>query len=532
MSYYLMKMNDGRSQDCPSDCSGHGSCIRGSCVCEVQYSGGSCSDTNTGYFIGFSAVFFFVCAISVAQLALCVRSEFRKLKRPTLAKACRLTVQKTLYLCMIIACGSRGVYFSIKRYLPDTVGENLFNAYYPVIISGFTIIICFWAETFHVAGLRLDRPRFLNKSSVGFIIFNVFMYVIFLIHLITTELTDKQTKVYLYNSFNGFFVVLMFLVLTFFLIYGVELFYKVRGAFITSLIESATVDTTQVTMSRVGLFSQASFQLLTSLFLLGDIMGEKWKSRLPIEGRNAMEVVFRFFELCVALWFSCCLWNWKSPNQLWILNPRRLLVPETDEESRHLCSSSHEHTSYSSIPPNQIEDLDSPRRDCWVCYDSERTDAGPMIFPCKCKGDLAAVHHDCLKRWLIESSGDSRSDSHKCKVCGEEYKLLTGRAWLPSGLSVRHWLQTTLILSMMIGTPIGVYFVCLTSISPACKMLAIGLAVVLEYAWLRLLGLNMLHVYRQARLATMTIIGRTETVSDELPGDSHAAPEAVEITTA
>lgn len=42
----------------------------------------------------------------------------------------------------------------------------------------------------------------------------------------------------------------------------------------------------------------------------------------------------------------------------------------------------------------------------------------------------------------------------------------------------------------------------------------------------------MLRVYRQARLATMTIIGRTETVSDELPGDSHAAPEAVEITTA
>ena len=38
-------------------------------------------------------------------------------------------------------------------------------------------------------------------------------------------------------------------------------FVQVRGAFITSLIESATVDTTQVTMSRVGLFSQASFQV-------------------------------------------------------------------------------------------------------------------------------------------------------------------------------------------------------------------------------------------------------------------------------
>ena len=34
-------------------------------------------------------------------------------------------------------------------------------------------------------------------------------------------------KVYLSNMFTGFFVVLMFLVLTLFLIYGVELFYKV-----------------------------------------------------------------------------------------------------------------------------------------------------------------------------------------------------------------------------------------------------------------------------------------------------------------
>lgn len=25
-----------------------------------------------------------------------------------------------------------------------------------------------------------------------------------------------------------------------------------------------------------------------------------------------------------------------------------------------------------------------------------------MILPCRCKGDVAAVHHDCLKRWLIE----------------------------------------------------------------------------------------------------------------------------------
>ncbi|KAJ7377410.1 hypothetical protein OS493_029309 [Desmophyllum pertusum] len=461
---------------------------------QVKYSGGACGDTNIGYFIGFSAVFFFVCAVSLAQLVLCVRSEFQQLKRPSLAKACRLTVQKTLYICMIIACGSRGTYYSIQRYLPDSLGVNLFNAYYPVIISGFSIIICFWAETFHVVGLRLDRPRFLSKSTVAFILFNTFMYVVFAAQFISTEVTEAHTKAYLSNIFTGFFVVLMFLVLTLFLIYGVEIFYKVRGAFITR--ESSNVDVTQATMSRFGLFSQASLQLLTSLFLLGDIMGEKWKD---------------------------------SPSQLWILNPKRLLVRETDEETRHLVGGSHQYNCYNAI--ESTGDLDAPRRDCWVCYDNERTDAGPMILPCQCKGDVAAVHHDCLKRWLIESSVDSGSDSHKCKVCGQEYKLATGRTWLPSGLTVRHWVQTTLILSMMIGAPIGVYLVCLTSISPAVKILVIGLAVVLEYVCLRLLGFNMLLVYRRARLTTMSIVGVPVATSKPL-GESHPTSEPVDITTA
>lgn len=529
----MLRMNDESSGNCPSDCSGHGSCVGGYCVCEVKYSGGACSDTNVGYFVGFGTVFFFVCAISSAQLVLCVRSEFRKLKRPSLAKACRLTVQKTLYLCMIVACGTRGVYYSIQRYLPDNLGVNLFNAYYPVIISGFSIIICFWAETFHVAGLQLDKPCFLSKSTLGCVVFNVLMYVIFVVHLITTEVTDDKTKVYLSNIFIGFFVALMFLVLAFFLIYGVELFYKVRGAFITRDSQSSDVDVVQAAISRFGLFSQASLQLLTSLYLLGDIMREKWKDRLPVEGRNVLEIVFRLFELGVALWFTCCLWNWKSPNQLWILNPKRLLVREGDEERRRLVNSSHQYNGYGAIPADGTTgDLDAPRRDCWVCYDSERTDAGPMIFPCLCKGDVAAVHHECLKRWLIESSVDSSGDAKKCKVCGEQYKLAQGRAWLPNGLTVRHWIQTTLILSIMIGAPIGVYLVCLTTIPPTCKILVIGLAVVLEYVCLRLLGFNMLLVYRRARLATMTIIGRPLTETDELPGLNHPSPEAVEITTA
>ena len=40
--------------------------------------------------------------------------------------------------------------------------------------------------------------------------------------------------------------------------------------------------------------------------------------------------------------------------------------------------------------------------DCWICYDPDRNDCGPMIHPCDCRGDVGAVHHDCLRRWLVE----------------------------------------------------------------------------------------------------------------------------------
>jgi len=41
---------------------------------------------------------------------------------------------------------------------------------------------------------------------------------------------------------------------------------------------------------------------------------------------------------------------------------------------------------------------------CWICYDGDRQDVGPLIQPCQCRGDVSSVHHDCLRRWLVEVS--------------------------------------------------------------------------------------------------------------------------------
>ena len=46
----------------------------------------------------------------------------------------------------------------------------------------------------------------------------------------------------------------------------------------------------------------------------------------------------------------------------------------------------------------------------------------------------------------------------------------------------------------------------------------------------RLMGLNMLNVYRRARLATMTIVGRPVTRIEELPEENQPTAEAMEIT--
>lgn len=37
------------------------------------------------------------------------------------------------------------------------------SAYYPVVLTGASLIVCFWAEVFHLREIRWDRPRFLSK---------------------------------------------------------------------------------------------------------------------------------------------------------------------------------------------------------------------------------------------------------------------------------------------------------------------------------------------------------------------------------
>ncbi len=123
------------------------------------------------------------------------------------------------------------------------------SAYYPLVLSGSSLIVCFWAEVFHLREIRWDRPRFLSKSFLGFLAFNVITYSLLTAELLLVWIRgagkgeesghrdrdgvggDDDDDEYFTHIFNGCYAVLMFVVVVFFLIYGVEVFFKVRGGF-------------------------------------------------------------------------------------------------------------------------------------------------------------------------------------------------------------------------------------------------------------------------------------------------------------
>ena len=41
--------------------------------------------------------------------------------------------------------------------------------------------------------------------------------------------------------------------------------------------------------------------------------------------RNTHDIIFRTVEIGVALWFPCVLWNCIRPEQLWCLNPKKII---------------------------------------------------------------------------------------------------------------------------------------------------------------------------------------------------------------
>eukprot|EP00794_Sanderia_malayensis_P016181 gene16181-17807_t len=491
---------------CPLNCSGHGSCTSGTCICEVHFTGGSCRDSNRSFFLPFGVVFYLICITSIIQLILCIRADFIRLKKGNIGRAFRLTIQKLLYLFIIIATGSRALYFCIQEYIPEAWKNSLLSSYYPFIISGYSIIICFWAEIFHIGVVTLDRSRFLTRTSVACAIFNVFVYMLLFAQLVSSKMSDIQLKESLSEFFNITFAFLMFFVLVFFLIYGVEIFCKLKGEF-TNVNQDKDINWTMAFQSRLGIVAQGVLQLATTFLLLIDVVGRIWKDKVAVGDRNILEITFRVLELGVAMWFPCVLWNAHRPEELWLLNPKKLLLIEKPEPSEIESLLGQKKRDYSTFQPVDEDALQRHDEEvnCWICYDPHRTDAGLFISPCKCKGDMSTVHHGCLKKWLLESIQDI-DQAPCCKICKTEYRVSEGYTWISTGFHKRAWLQSIFIVLLIIGAPIATGFSLRLIRIGLLKVTAIGGLLLCEYMCFRLLGFNFVSAVKRARIQAFKVL--------------------------
>lgn len=196
----------------------------------------------------------------------------------------------------------------------------------------FSVVFSF--QIFHLRNIR--ATHFLSKSFLGFLAFNILPYSLFGAEILSIRVNRDRT---LYSSFfSGCYAFLLLIVLIFFLIYGVEVFFKIRGQFIYEFNGTVNVeckqkiDSVQVNHARFGLLSQAAMMIIIVGFLASETLGNFWKAKVPVSSRNLYDIVFRSFEVGLALWFPCCLWNSMAPEQLWILNPRKLLSKQIDLE--------------------------------------------------------------------------------------------------------------------------------------------------------------------------------------------------------
>eukprot|EP00096_Caligus_rogercresseyi_P011935 TRINITY_DN484_c0_g1_i3.p1 TRINITY_DN484_c0_g1~~TRINITY_DN484_c0_g1_i3.p1 ORF type:complete len:577 (-),score=90.68 TRINITY_DN484_c0_g1_i3:218-1948(-) len=519
--FFLLKMSDnllGGSRGCQLNCSGRGECLNGTCYCQIRFEGSECKTINFYYHVAFASIFFLLALTSIIQLAMCIHAEYLRMKKnPSVLRACRITTQKCIYFLVLLASILRGAYFAAPT-IGSEWSQSLMSAYYPVVLSGSSLIVCFWAEVFHLPEVRWERPRFLSKSYLGFITFNVINYTLLLAELILVQVQEE--KEFYTHVFNGCFAVLMFICVVFFLVYGVEVFVKlnVRPLHVpqhatkeisqTSEIQNGQiVNTSQLHQSRLGLLSQAVMMMVTVGFLFAETMEEFWKSKVDLSQRNTHDVIFRIFEVGVAVWFPCVLWNCIRPEQLWCLNPKKILerLPPSIRDVRKRNQLGGRPNIQTSSNGDNSDPEDDKGPECWICYDDERTDAGSFINPCNCRGDVGAVHHDCLRRWLVESADNP--DALKCKVCSASYMVEKGSTFsLKQGFTPLQWVQTVSLVSAMCIASGGGWAICYFYPQPPVKLLIVGANLVLQCVFLRFLGLNTVSAYQRAKVSAMKIV--------------------------
>ncbi|XP_018334563.1 uncharacterized protein LOC108743488 [Agrilus planipennis] len=381
------------------------------------------------------------------------------------------------------------------------------------------------AIVFHLQDIRWERTQFLSKSFLAFLTFNIITYGLLFAEVLTTQFASRPShdQSFYMHIFNGCYAVLLFIVVVFFLVYGVEVYFKVRGAFIKQPVQLSgapeseplnndqqllrpKINNSQLHQSRVGLISQAFMLIIIVGFLFSETLSEFWKTKVPVVSRNWHDVLFRVVEIGVAIWFPAVLWNCMSPNELWILNPRKLLAKLDNGNVPTIYLSSDE----GDVSKNEGEE--KTNGECWICYDADRSD--PLIRPCACTGDVSSVHHECLRRWLMESSSTSTETTLKCKVCNCPYNVeTTTKIDWERGFTAEHWGSTALFVTCLSLAVAGAWITIQLVEDSYIRMISASIALMIIYVCIRFLGQNTLSAYKRAKIGSVNIGDHVTTIS-------------------
>lgn len=225
-----------------------------------------------------------------------------------------------------------------------------------------------------------------------------------------------------------------------------------------------------------------------------------------------------------------------SPSELWILNPRKLLTRLDQLEKPKDQVDGDDKTNAT----NEEGESFLNKKECWICYDSEKNE--PLIQPCRCTGDVSSVHHDCLKRWLVEVifvrlvfvffvkiycfQSSSNTDGLRCKVCGCQYEVQhTTRLDWERGFTAHHWGSTAVIVTCMCMAVSGAWVVIQMFEDPYIRMTSASVALLVIYVCVRFLGVNTVDAFQRAKVGGVNIMNGqgshvatiSETVAVDIP---------------
>ena len=263
------------------------------------------------------------------------------------------------------------------------------------------------------------------------------------------------------------------------------------------------INHSQLHQSRLGLLSQALMMMITVGFLLSETLSQFWKPKVDLTSQNTHVIIFRVVEIGVALWFPCVLWNCIRPEQLWILNPKKII------KTGHSASPRDGRAADESGGSRDSSTSRSEEFECFICYDTDNSLGGTLIQPCGCKGDVGYVHHDCLRRWLVEK-GEENPDNLTCDVCKQPYEVErdSSQFSLAQGFTPVHWVVTASTVLVMVTAAGGCWAAIQIYSQAWIRMVAVGLALLIQYICLRFLGLNTVTAYQRAKVYGLKIMSK------------------------